>query len=189
MTYYAGPQSGDEKPIGGGENNKKNIGHEVFNFTNFAGKLYGFVRAADRKINLERIDPTNNADSLSDVLVVFVANQRIIGWYRGATVQKTEVKFPSDVSEEMRKRLNQAKTRNFRLERHSFECPTENAMLLPIHERTHVIPGAVKGGFGQSNVCYPCQNNGKRGSSSWMNDAVPQPAEASRHPVGGIRGG
>jgi len=35
MTFYAGPQIGDEKPIGGGENNKKNIGHEIFNFTNF----------------------------------------------------------------------------------------------------------------------------------------------------------
>ena len=29
MTYYAGPQIGDEKPIGGGSNNRKNIGHEV----------------------------------------------------------------------------------------------------------------------------------------------------------------
>jgi hypothetical protein len=59
MKYYAGPQTGDEKPIGGGENNKKNIGHELFNFIIFGGHLYGFVRAADRRINLERIDPTN----------------------------------------------------------------------------------------------------------------------------------
>lgn len=43
MTYYAGPQIGDEKPIGGGENNKKNIGHEIFNFTSFGARLYGFV--------------------------------------------------------------------------------------------------------------------------------------------------
>jgi hypothetical protein len=39
MTYYTGPQVGDEKPVGGGANNRKNIGHEVFNFTNFGGKL------------------------------------------------------------------------------------------------------------------------------------------------------
>src|ERR1700687_1510997 len=45
MTHYSGPQTGDEKPIGGGENNKKNIGHEVFNFADFGGRLYGFVRA------------------------------------------------------------------------------------------------------------------------------------------------
>ena len=172
MKYYAGPQTGDEKPIGGGENNKKNIGHELFNFTNFGGNLFGFVRAADRRINLERIDPTSKGESLSDVLVVFVAAQRIVGWYRVATVHKTEVKFPSDVSKDIRERLKQAGTKNFRLERHSFECPTKNAVLLPMHERTHEIPGAVKGGFGQYNVCYPYQNSGKRKAAPWINEAV-----------------
>jgi hypothetical protein len=122
MKWYAGPQTGDEKPVGGGKNNKKNIGHELFNFKNFGGHLYGFVSVADRRINLERIDPTNQGDSLSGVLVVFVAKQRIIGWYGAANVHKTEVTFPSDVSEEIRKRLKQAKTKDFSLERHSFEC-------------------------------------------------------------------
>jgi hypothetical protein len=172
MKYYAGPQTGDEKPIGGGENNKKNIGHELFNFKEFSGHLYGFVRAADRRINLERIDPANKADSLSDVLVVFVAKQRIIGWYRAATVHRTEVKFPSYVSKEIGKRLKQAKTKNFRLERFSFECRIEDAVLLPVHERAHEIPGTVKGGFGQSNVCYGYQNNGKRKAAPWISAAV-----------------
>lgn len=172
MKYYAGPQTGDEKPIGGGENNKKNIGHELFNFMDFSGHLYGFVRAADRRINLERIDPTNKADSLSDVLVVFVAKQRIIGWYRAATVHRTEVKFPSYVSREIGKRLNQAKTKNFKLERHSFECPVEDAVLLPMHERTHEVPGTVKGGFGQSNVCYRYRSDGKRKAAPWINEAL-----------------
>jgi hypothetical protein len=172
MTYYAGPQTGDEKPIGGGGNNRKNVGHEIFNFKDFGGKLYGFVRAADRRINLERIDPTNKEDSLSDVLVVFVAKQRIVGWYRAATVHQTEVRFPSDVSNEIRKRLKQAKTKNFKLERHSFECPINDAVLLPTHERTHEIPGAITGGFGQYNVCYPYQNSGKRKAAPWINEAV-----------------
>jgi hypothetical protein len=172
MKYYAGPQTGDEKPIGGGKNNKKNIGHELFNFKNFGEHLYGFVRSMDRRINLERIDPTNKGDSLNDVLVVFVAKQRIIGWYRGATVHKTELTFPSDVSKEIRKRLKQAKTKHFRLERHSFECSVENAVLLPMHERTHEIPGGVKGGFGQYNVCYPYESGGKRKSGTWINEAV-----------------
>jgi hypothetical protein len=172
MKYYAGPQTGDEKPIGGGKHQKKNIGHELFNFKNFGGHLYGFVSAADGRINLDRIDPTNKGDSLSDVMVVFVAKQQIIGWYRAATVHKTEVTFPSDVSKEIRKRLKQAKTKNFSLDRYSFECPTKDAVLLPMHERTHEIPGAVRGGFGQYNVCYSYQNNGKRKSASWMNEAV-----------------
>jgi hypothetical protein len=92
MTYYAGPQSGDEKPIGGGENNKKSIGHEVFNFTNFAGRLYGFVRAAEGRLKLERIDPAaGNKDRLEDVLVIFVAKQKVIGWYAAATVHRTNL--------------------------------------------------------------------------------------------------
>jgi hypothetical protein len=82
------------------------------------------------------------------------------------------VKFPSEVSKEIRKRLRQAKTKDFRLERHSFWCPIEDAVLLPMHERTHEIPGSVKGGFGQYNVCYPYQDGGQRKAAPWINEAV-----------------
>jgi hypothetical protein len=172
MTYYAGPQTGDEKPIGGGRNNKKNIGHEVFNFTDFNGRLYGFVRAADRRIKLARIDPTNSGETLNDVLVVFVAKQRIIGWYGAATVHQTEVKFPSDVAKEIKERLKRVNTKGFSIERYSFECPVESAVLLPNYERIHEIPGATRGGFGQSNVCYAYENTGTRKSAPWINDTV-----------------
>ncbi|PYJ48409.1 MAG: hypothetical protein DME87_13070 [Verrucomicrobia bacterium] len=173
MTFYAGPQIGDEKPIGGGENNKKNIGHEIFNFTNFGGQLYAFVRAKEGRIKLERIDPAaGGRDELDNVLVVFVARQRVIGWYRGATVHRTGAQFPSSVSKEIRKRLKQARMKNFKLENYRFESSFGDAVLLPTHERTHEIPGGVKGGFGQSNVCYPYQNRGKRKSATWMNAAV-----------------
>ncbi len=57
MTYYAGPQIGDEKPKGGGSYTKEKVGHEVFNFADFGGQMYGFVQAKNRRINLERIDP------------------------------------------------------------------------------------------------------------------------------------
>jgi hypothetical protein len=82
MTYYSGPQIGDEKPVGGGSNNKKNIGHEVFNFANFGGKLYGYVRAAEGRLNLERIDPTiGNADKLGQCVGDFCGeteNYRVV---------------------------------------------------------------------------------------------------------------
>jgi len=173
MTYYAGPQVGDEKPVGGGANNSKNIGHEVFNFTNFGGKVYGFVRAAERRIKLERIDPSVAAsDKLSDVLIIFVARQRIVGWYRKTTVHRMEASFPLAVSKEIKKRLKQGNTKNFSLERYSFECSADDAVLLPKHDRTFAIPKAVKGGFGQSNVCYTHRNGGERKTSSWMNPAV-----------------
>jgi hypothetical protein len=173
MTYYAGPQTGDEKPVGGGENNKKNIGHEIFNFTNFGGRLYGFVSTPKGHISFERIEPTSGQqDRLDDVLVVFVARQRIVGWYLGATVHRTGVKFPSPVATEIRKRLKKAGTKNFKLEKYRFETPVEDAVLLPTHERAHEVPGAVKGGFGQSNLCYVYESSGKRKSAAWMSEAV-----------------
>jgi Domain of unknown function (DUF3883) len=173
MTYYAGPQSGDEKPIGGGENNKKNIGHEVFNFTDFGGRLYGYVSPTNGRITLERIDPAaGDLDRLEDVLVVFVAQQKIVGWYRAATVHRAVVDFPPTMTTEIRKRLKHAETKNFKHQNYRFEVLIDKAVLLPKHERTHEIPGNVKGGFGQSNVCYPYQNSGKRKSASWMDEVV-----------------
>jgi len=171
MTYYAGPQTGDEKPVGGGRNNKTHIGHELFNFMDFGGRVYGFVRTVDRRIKLQRIDPKHQGDTLDDVLIVFVAKQRIVGWYIGATVHQTEVTFPRGISREITLRLKRRKAK-LRLQRYSFECPAENVVLLPKYERTHEIPGAVKGGFGQSNVCYAYEDSGKLKSSPWIKDAV-----------------
>ncbi len=173
MIYYAGPQIGDEKPIGGGSNNRKNIGHEVFNFANFGGRLYGYVRASEGRLQLKRIDPAiGDEDGMDDVLVIFVAKQKIIGWYGAATVHGTGVGFSSTVATEIRKRLKDAGTKNFKLERYRLECPFESAVLLPRHERTHEIPGSVKGGFGQSNVCYTHENSGRRKSAPWISEAV-----------------
>ena len=173
MTYYAGPQVGDEKPIGGGSNNRKNVGHEVFNFANFGGRLYGYVRASEGRLNLKRIDPAaGDKDHLDDVLVIFVAKQKIIGWYRSGVVHGTSVPLPSEVAGEVRRRVKDAGTKNFKLEKYRLECPFEAAVLLPKHERTHEIPGTVTGGFGQSNICYTYQNSGRRKSAPWINEAV-----------------
>jgi hypothetical protein len=81
MTYYAGPQPGDERPKGGGRHNEENIGHELFNFAQFGGRLYGWVRAKKGRVNAARIDPEMaGAEKLDDVLIIFVARQHIIGW-------------------------------------------------------------------------------------------------------------
>jgi hypothetical protein len=173
MTYYAGSQVGDKRPTGGGRYTRENVGHELFNFADIEGRLYGFVRAKNGRINLERIDPAAaNSDTLDNVLVVFVARQRIVGWYGGALVHRTTAPFPVGVTNNLNRRLKQAATKNFKLEGYRFEVSTEKATLLPTHERTHVIPGNVKGGFGQSNVCYMYNNSGGPKASAWMNLAI-----------------
>jgi hypothetical protein len=175
MTYYVGPQPGDERPEGGGGHNEKNIGHEVFNFSEFGGRLYGFARAKRGRINLARIDPdVSVGEKLDDVLVVFVARQRIVGWYRDATVYATtRPNFPASVKTEMLRRLKQSGTKGFKVGGYRFEATVEGgATLLPTYERTEEIPGNVKGGFGQSNVCYLYLNSGKSKGSSWMRKAT-----------------
>ncbi|HKW74685.1 MAG TPA: DUF3883 domain-containing protein [Terriglobales bacterium] len=173
MTFYAGPQPGDERPKGGGRYNKNNVGHELFNFADFGGRLYGFARAKSGRISLEQIETSAASEStLTDVLVVFVAQQKIIGWYHNAVVHRTSATFASGVATSMRKRLKQAHTSNFRFVGYSFEAPTEQAVLLPEAERTYKIPGTVKHGFGQSNVRYPYQKRGKGKPPAWMMNAI-----------------
>lgn len=171
MTYYAGPQEGDERPKGGGRYNKKNVGHELFNFAAFDGRLYGYAAAS---INLKRIEPSAGAaEKLDDVLVIFMAKQHIIGWYRDATVYaSTRPKFPPSVTKEMLRRLKQSGMKGFSLIGYRFEAAVENATLLPTYERRHEIPGNVKGGFGQKNVCYLYRNNGKNKNAVWMKRAI-----------------
>jgi hypothetical protein len=172
MTYFAGPQPGDERPKGGGGYNKKNVGHELFNFAPFNGRLYG-NRTGNGGVNLARIDPgLDGAKKLEVVLVVFVARQHIVGWYRGATVYATDAKLPISAVKEMKRRLRQSPIKGFNLGEYRFETAVENATLLPTYERKHQIPGNVKGGFGQSNVCYPYRNGGKSKKSAWMDKAI-----------------
>ena len=171
MTYYAGPQPGDERPKGGGGYTKNNVGHEVFNFAEFDGRLYGYAAAS---INSKRIDPTaGGAGKLDDVLVIFVARQHIIGWYRDATVYtSTRLKFPPSVTKEMLRRLKRSGMRGFSLIGYRFEAAVENATLLPTYERKHEIPGNVKGGFGQRNVRYLYRDSGKSDNAAWMKKAI-----------------
>jgi hypothetical protein len=177
MTYYAGPQTGDEQPKGGGSYNRKNLGHEVFNFAEFGGRLYGFARAKSRRINLARIEPTAvEHERLDEVLVVFVASQRVIGWYRKAAVYAAmNQKLPPATKKEMHRRSKQSTTLKFDFWGHCFEAEFEDAVLLPLHERGNPkwrIPGNVKGGFGEYNLRYPFRSNGESNSFPWMKKAI-----------------
>jgi len=103
MKRYSGSKADDPKPIGGGAYNKDNCGGEICNFKKGPGRRYfGFVRPSGRRyrLNLKRIDPVSNSDSLPDVLVVFVARiprlggQRVVGWYRNAIVTESPKRSP-----------------------------------------------------------------------------------------------
>jgi hypothetical protein len=174
MRWYRGPQADDEKPVGGGKYNNEAIGHEAFNFQPHRDEMLGFFqpklpRYTDDKnqrshIALERIQSGFSGESLNKVMVVYVATdplrggQRIVGWYRSSTVYR----FPQE------SKLN---TRN------SFDyfvrapASPDNAVLIPYGQREHIIPSG-KGAFGQANVCYYLDSEGRAKGAQWIFEAL-----------------
>jgi hypothetical protein len=164
MKYYNGLLRGDEKPRGGGKYNKTGVGNEAFNFHDLRGRLLGYFQPQMRasKIKLERIVPGTKGNVLNGVLVVFVATnpeqggQCIVGWYRNATVYRNHRSSPPK-------------------ERNGFNyflvAEARQAVLLPTHLRTQIVTGG-KGGFGQANICYLFEQNGKSKPARWASEAV-----------------
>lgn len=164
MKYYNGPITGDERPRGGGKYNKTGVGNEAFNFHQIGSRLFGYFQPQmqSSKIKLERIVPGAQGDVLNGVLVVFVAtdpeqgSQRIVGWYRNATVYRNPQSSPPT-------------------ERNGFNyfliASADEAALLPSHLRTYLIPGG-KGGFGQANICYLYEQDGKSKPVKWVPGAL-----------------
>jgi hypothetical protein len=164
MKYYNGPIIGDEKPRGGGKYNKTGVGNEAFNFHVIDGRLFGYFQPQMQasKINLARIVPGTHGDVLNGVLVLFIAtdpergSQRIVGWYRNATVYRNRQSSPPR-------------------ERNGFNyflvAKAREAVLLPSHLRTQLVPGG-KGGFGQANICYLYEQSGKSKRAKWVSAAL-----------------
>jgi len=168
MKRYRGPQPGDEKPIGGGSFNKKDVGHEAYNFLPLGGDTLAYFQPRlnpdhASSIALERIQAgAAGKKELTGVLAVFVATdpkrggQRIVGCFRDATVYRHE-----HTSNDMR--------------RNSFSyyarTPAAKAVLIPEEKRLFMIPHG-KGAFGQANVCYPLEADGHAKRAPWMEDTL-----------------
>lgn len=163
MTFYKGTQLGDEKPVGGGKYNKDKIGHEIYNFKDIKGNLYGYFQPYDRnnidhlaRINLKRIDPNANdsAEKLEDVLVIFFSSnpvtkkQVIVGWYKKATVYR---EFQNDTEILNRNDFG-----------YNLICSTKNAVLLPSDKRIPLYFSkniGKKDKPGRSNIFYLTDQN------------------------------
>ena len=85
MSKYQGLKGDAIK--GGGKNIALHgYGHEIFNFKQFQGRMYGFGHAPHDSIRLEKLGAAKGADRVDGVLVVWVAKSHVVGWYRNATV-------------------------------------------------------------------------------------------------------
>lgn len=133
----------------GGKYNQHSIGHEVCNFTNNNGYVYGYVQPAGKSIKIEKIGASKNDEKIDGVTVVWTAGPEsggtvVVGWYEDATVYRAlqSLEHP-----------NSLQSKNG-VESYRVKGTWEKAYLLPVEKRELIIPRAVKGGIGQSNVWF-----------------------------------
>lgn len=133
----------------GGKYNQYSIGHEVCNFTNNRGFLYGYVQPVGETIKIQRLGASQKDDRIDGVTVVWTAGPEgggtvVVGWYEDATVYRNAQKI---------EKPNTLQTKNgvtsFRV-----KAPANKAILLPAEQRELIIPRAVTGGIGKSNVWF-----------------------------------
>lgn len=150
MERYEGLFGRDREISGGGSYvNTHGYGHEIFNFKNIEGKVYGYAQPKGYN-NLQRLGARVEDPFLENVLVIFTANLKnqgtyIVGWYKNARFYRDYQKTTM-------------KQRRYGNETFGYYAVAEakNATLLSPDERFSfpLIPRRVKGGMGQSNVWY-----------------------------------
>ena len=133
----------------GGKYNQHSIGHEVCNFTDNKGSLYGYVQPVGDTIKIEKIGASIDDKKIDGVTVVWTAGPEtggtaVIGWYENATVYRSvqKIKNPNAIQ------------KSNGVDSYRVTTSTDRAVLLPIAQRELLIPRAVKGGIGQSNVWF-----------------------------------
>lgn len=155
MESYRGLSAADQIVGGGSYVRAKGMGHEVCNFAEHRGTVYGYVQPPKAEgqpgggqINIDRIGGKGLA-SVENVLVVWTATRPkvgsvVIGWYKNATVYRYYKKF---------KRIPALHKRN-KLYGYRIKAQKSNVTLLPFDQRTFPVPRKVKGGMGHSNVWF-----------------------------------
>jgi HNH endonuclease len=177
----SGETSEDPRPEGGGGFNEKEIGHEAWNFLPINGECYGYAEtgAKEHGFNLRRIEPRASSESLSDVLLVFLANIphdtsykvredlpqeigkgiRIVGWHRNCTIFSAS----RPISPEYRK---------LRSENFNAKCAVGDAILIPQAQRKTEIDLSGPGGMLRTNVRYVYGDDGQFKTYPWTEKAL-----------------
>lgn len=146
MKNYCGVTEND-KPINGGKFiNENGAGGEVFNFSPYNHKCYGYVMHYG-EMHIERFDKKlKNSPKVGGVTVVFVASDgiesKIVGWYENATMFRDwqEIYIAGDYYD------------------YNFLADEKNCYLIEEKKRNFAIPRATQAGkgrgMGRSQVWY-----------------------------------
>lgn len=149
MERYQGLDSGDAISGGGSYVKEEGRGHEICNFVDVNGVVYGYVQPPGQQIDIARIGANPNEEFISGITVVWTATRptggtAVVGWYKNATVFREYQKhqtFPN---------LH----RKNGVDGYWIRADSTDAKILAVDERTCEIPRQVKGGMGQSNIWY-----------------------------------
>lgn len=156
MERYRGITGGDKISGGGSYVSDEGFGHEILNFEPFNHKVYGYVQPPGKqtegekpKINLNRLDKSNDNNSVLNILVVWVATSPdggafIVGWYKNATVFSHWQSEPPGS-----KRYYKGNELGYYV-----LADTEDVKLLTPDERIFPVLQTGKGCMGQSNIWY-----------------------------------
>ncbi len=133
----------------GGKYNQHSIGHEVCNFTKNKGFVFGYVRPVGDSIKIEKLGASKKDEKIEGVTVVWTAGPEsggtvVVGWYEEATVYRDLQSIENP---------NALQTKNG-VTSYRVKARADKATLLPVEQRELIIPRAVKGGIGQSNVWF-----------------------------------
>lgn len=136
MQDYNG--SDTERPVGGGEYNSREIGHEVNNFTKSKGKYYGFVQSSSGTIAVDKHFSCVSSDGsyAEHILVIWVVDKKkIVGWYKDATIYREWTYLDKDT----------AANRKY----DDYNVMAEEVTLLPEQDRK-----LMQYSFGRNNIWY-----------------------------------
>ena len=162
MKEYKGVTLNDIPVHGGSYIDENGYGAEVYNFQAYRGKMYGFVEAGwrpkPRHINIARLGASKQDESVSGVIVVWVARHcygggtLVVGWYKDATVYRQRRYGPEG---------SNRKDPDGKDDPYFCEADCKNCYRIPPDSRNFSIPRG-KDGLGQKNIWYAESQLGKK---------------------------
>lgn len=155
MKKYIGITDSDKPKYCGTYVTEQNAGNDIFNFSEYNGKCYGYVHNEGDLVLpahvAQSFDLEDDQDEMiEDVLVVWCSfkdknTARIVGWYKNAILFRQEQYQPSFTNPD------------YDLD-YYFQADSKDCVLLPENQRTFKMERAAKAGkgkgFGTSDIWF-----------------------------------
>ena len=150
MKNYCGITEEDKPQNGGSYVEENGEGAESCNFLPYNHNCLGYVAYNGQNLNLSRIEGKKISSAVSaidNVLVVWVANRKIVGWYENSKMYRQMQEFYDDMLGEDKDWWG-----------YNFKASEKNVYLIPVELRNFDVPSAPTAGtgkgMGQSNIWY-----------------------------------